>query len=107
MIENDILAVPGFGPAMAKRLLDWRQSLERGFRFDPTVAVDPAIYAAMEQRLRNQRIASEKTLTAGVTELTQLKQQRFVQLSAAAREVDSARRQLLQAQSDFQASREP
>lgn len=39
--RNAVLDVPGFGPALATRLEDWRHSVESRFRFNPNSAVEP------------------------------------------------------------------
>jgi len=48
LTPDRILAVPGFGPALASRLIVWRKGLEQQFRFDPTKSVDPRDVAALD-----------------------------------------------------------
>ena len=48
LTADRVLQVPGFGPYLATRLLNWRTSLEGQFRFDPSKGVDPHDVAALD-----------------------------------------------------------
>lgn len=100
IIKEDILEVPGFGMAMARKLLDWRKDIERKFKFSSNTPVDPQQIVMLDQRLEGERRAAESALLAGAAELMQLKQQSTVQLSEAYRDLENARQQLAQAKVD-------
>ncbi|MCA9880770.1 MAG: hypothetical protein KC442_23395 [Thermomicrobiales bacterium] len=82
--------VPGFGPSLTAALLDWRQSVERTFVFNPRTRVDPADVAALDRRLLQTRVHIEQTLLAGPETL-----RRTTQRVLAAREAQ--KQQLLAA----------
>jgi DNA-binding helix-hairpin-helix protein with protein kinase domain len=73
--KQRIVAVPGFGPAMAEKLIEWRRETERGFRFDPAKGVDPQKIVAVDRDIAAQKRKIEQALIAGSTELLQLKRQ--------------------------------
>lgn len=52
-----ITRVPGFGAKMADKLLAWRGSLEKRFRFDPIKAIDPREIRRVEQEILVERRA--------------------------------------------------
>ena len=49
--DGNVARVPGFGPILTTNLKNWRRSLERKFRFDPSKAVDPQEIAALDREL--------------------------------------------------------
>ncbi len=95
--HSAIVKVPGFGPAMAKKLLAWRTNVERDFRFDPTKPIDPQAIAAMDQALSKEKKAAEQALISGVSELLSLKRSAELQLNAMRADVEAAARELAQA----------
>ena len=52
---NRILAISGFGPVIAKSLVDWQQKVKLGFRFDPNLAIDPADIASIKASIAAKR----------------------------------------------------
>jgi DNA-binding helix-hairpin-helix protein with protein kinase domain len=61
IVVGRLRAVPGFGPKMIGRLMDWRSSCEAKFIFDATKAIDPRDIGKVEQEiltLRNQILTS-------------------------------------------------
>jgi DNA-binding helix-hairpin-helix protein with protein kinase domain len=52
--------VPGFGAKMADKLLAWRGSLEKRFRFDPAKAIDPREIMGVEQEVLVERRRREE-----------------------------------------------
>lgn len=63
--------VPGFGPVLIDSMIEWRRSVERRFRFNPTLQVDPVETNRIEQGIlsERQRIAAE--LKTGLDALRQ------------------------------------
>jgi DNA-binding helix-hairpin-helix protein with protein kinase domain len=57
--------VPGFGPKLTQRLLDWRVSMELEFRFDPSAGVPPSLLDAVEAKYRQRRQELELQLSKG------------------------------------------
>ena len=50
-----VLAISGFGPAIARSLVDWQQNVKSTFRFDPNLAIDPADVAAIKANIAAKR----------------------------------------------------
>src|SRR5215468_6493413 len=71
--KKRILAVPGFGPAMAEKLLEWRRSIERKFRFDPSKGIDPQKVVALDREIAIQKQQIEQALITGSADLSQTK----------------------------------
>jgi DNA-binding helix-hairpin-helix protein with protein kinase domain len=73
--ESAVLDVPGFGPALYRRLADWRRSVEMRFRFDPNSAVDPRDIQDLERNLVQRRMQLERSLLQGAQDLARLRQE--------------------------------
>ena len=103
--KDAVINVPGFGPKLTTRVLEWRRSVEVGFRFDPSRGVDPADVAALDRSLleRTRRIAVE--LSQGPSELSQLRAQAANLGVALQREANEALQELAQARANLNASR--
>lgn len=70
---NAVMQVPGFGPALTQRLLTWRQSIERTFRFDPHSNVDPRQISDLDRTIALRRADIERDLRQGPTNLQQIR----------------------------------
>jgi DNA-binding helix-hairpin-helix protein with protein kinase domain len=68
-----ILKVPGFGPALTRKLTDWRRSVEQLFRFNPNIPTDPAEIAKVKAEISMRRKAMETELLTGIRELETLR----------------------------------
>ncbi len=64
-----IMAIPGFGPATAEKLVFWRRSCEQQFRFDPQHGVSPADIAALERDMATRRKSIEHDVATGLAQL--------------------------------------
>jgi DNA-binding helix-hairpin-helix protein with protein kinase domain len=95
-----VRAVPGIGPVLTKRLLDWRKDIETQFRFDPHRRVDPADVAALDQRYVTERRDLETGLWRGRDELQQLRTQILRRREEIQGELSRAAMQLAQAKAD-------
>lgn len=73
--RSAILEVPGFGPALADRLEDWRRSVEHQFRFNPNSAVEPRDILDLDRKIAQERISLEHVLLRGAEELSQIRQE--------------------------------
>ncbi|MEJ0052134.1 MAG: hypothetical protein WDN02_13150 [Methylovirgula sp.] len=56
------LQIPGFGPAMRQKLLDWRANLQRQFVFDPSKPIDANDFANLEREMLLERRKLEERL---------------------------------------------
>ena len=76
-------AVPGFGERCGRQrsaaLLNWRQSLEQQFRYDPRQGINPAAIERCHQQHTQQRLALERALLAAPDELAQIRVEIFKQ----------------------------
>lgn len=68
-------AVPGFGPVLFGRLMDWRATLEGRFRFDPKKGIDPRDIAKIEQEILTERKRLEDQMRVGIAQLQQASSQ--------------------------------
>src|SRR5262249_45289656 len=98
--KQRIVAVPGFGPAMAEKLIEWRRETERGFRFDPSKGVDPQKIVTIDRDIGIQKRKIEQALIAGSNELAQIKRHTEQQGMRLRREVEIALVALAQARAN-------
>ena len=54
-----IIAISGFGPAIANTLLDWRRKAEAKFHFDPNQSIDPMDVNTIKTAFANKRVPTE------------------------------------------------
>ena len=101
--EKRVLAVPGFGPSLARELLKWRQGLERKFRFDPGKGVDPQDIAALDREMAGYRNKLEQSLANGLPALNQIRNHILAQRTELKPQLDEAARALAQARADLKA----
>jgi len=57
--SHSIKIVPGFGPALTKKLMDRRRSVESRFKFNPNIPTDPAEIAKVRAEIAVHRSALE------------------------------------------------
>jgi DNA-binding helix-hairpin-helix protein with protein kinase domain len=71
IIDLNISAVPGFGGAgkRAQKLLQWRYSVERSFRFDPNAGIPKDRLAAIDVKYAQLRQSCEVELQQGLQAL--------------------------------------
>lgn len=101
VVEIKILGVPGFGPSMTKKLLEWRRGQERKFRFNPSKAVDPNVILALDQEIEITRRSLEKALRDGVAELEKARRQLELWQISAKQELDASIRAVSQTRADW------
>jgi DNA-binding helix-hairpin-helix protein with protein kinase domain len=95
------MAVPGFGPALKEKLMDWRRDMERKFVFNPSRGVDPRDIAALDKDIADQKQKLERSLFAGPGELTQLRNQAQLHRQALEPQLIDACKAMLQAEVDM------
>jgi hypothetical protein len=98
--KHRIVAVPGFGPAMAEKLIEWRRETERGFHFDSSKGIDPQKIVAVDRDIASQKRKIEQALIAGSNELAQMKRQTEQQSRRLLGEVEAALAGLAQARAN-------
>jgi len=102
--KQRIVAVPGFGPARAEKLLEWRRETEGGFHFDPSKGIDRQKVVAVDRDIASHKRKIELALIAGSNELAQIKRHIEQQGLRLRREVESALAVLVQARVDQRAA---
>ena len=102
VVQYRILSIPGFGPAFTSKLLAWRHSLERQFRFNPSLGVEPTDVANVEREITAQRVKLENELQQGLAQLRQISQQILAKRHAMKPYVEQALRTVAQAEADVQ-----
>lgn len=101
--RNAVMNVPGFGPALTTRLLDWRKSVEARFRFDANAAVDPRDFQDLDQAIAQRKRQIEEDLRKGATELHHLRTTILSQRQALDGPIRAAAQALAQAEADLSA----
>lgn len=96
-----VYQVRGFGDVLTRAVLDWRNSCERRFVFNPATAVSPADKNAVLAKFGAQRMALETALAAGAMELQQFRQRATGQLAALMPLLQDAARKRAQAEKDL------
>ena len=76
--STKIMAVPGFGPALSKKLTDWRRRIEVAFKFNPNIPTDPAEISKVRHEIAMRRSAMETALLQGAKELTALRTESLI-----------------------------
>jgi DNA-binding helix-hairpin-helix protein with protein kinase domain len=100
-----ITRVPGFGSKTADKLLAWRLSLEKRFRFDPAKGIDPREMMRVEQEILVERRRLEEQFRLGFAELKQTHAQTLAARQHMMPQVVAAQTAYLQAEADFKAAR--
>lgn len=73
--ELRIIQIPGFGDVLTRKLVQWRRSHERNFRFNPNEPIDPRDINAMDRELEIRRQSLISVLREGPRELSRLRQE--------------------------------
>jgi DNA-binding helix-hairpin-helix protein with protein kinase domain len=101
--ESAVLRVPGFGPALARELFNWRRSVEARFVFNPLRGVEPADIADLDHKLESLRRQIEKDLLSGEGELRQLSAQILMRRSHLLPRLQAAAQRLAMGEADSRA----
>jgi DNA-binding helix-hairpin-helix protein with protein kinase domain len=103
IVGHKVLAVPGFGPVLLKRLQGWRAAQERRFVFDPSKGVDQASKIEVERQILAMKTDLERKLLEGAAQLSAVSQQTLARRKLLLTEAERAARGLAQAQIDLSA----
>ncbi|WP_042159878.1 hypothetical protein [Paenibacillus gorillae] len=93
---HSVRQVPGFGPTYTKKLMDWRNGIERSFLFNPKQGVPQSDIVNLDRDIAAQRKKLEQELLAGPNQLLQIGNQIKVKRSALWSEVEQAAKDLAQ-----------
>jgi len=93
IVASRIRLVPGFGSVISTRLVEWRQSVEKQFRFVPDKEPDRRDTEPIENRAYTTKIKIAQSLASVPGDLQRVREQitaRRVALSETARRKSSA-----------------
>lgn len=96
-----IRLVPGFGPSYTRKLVDWRNNLERKFVFDPNKGIPKADIDALDRDISMEKKKLEQELLSGKPQLQQIANQISVRREALWREVERCATALGQVEVDL------
>jgi DNA-binding helix-hairpin-helix protein with protein kinase domain len=99
--EASVMAVPSFGPKLARRLADWRRDLEKRFVYQPQLGVDPRDLAALDAQMKALQNKLETQLASGPTRLETARMQIDMARGALKAQLDLALTRLLQAETNY------
>jgi DNA-binding helix-hairpin-helix protein with protein kinase domain len=99
--EHEISKVPGIGPVSCSKLIEWRESVEAQFTFNPNRKIDPQHVAKVEQDILSERKRIEERLRAGSVELRTISGQILAARQHMKAQVEAAYGRYLQATADF------
>jgi DNA-binding helix-hairpin-helix protein with protein kinase domain len=103
IVDQRVLAVPGVGPVLLKRLKTWRRQQEARFVFDPKQGVSATDKATVEQRIFTEKARLERALAEGVEQLAALSKEMLARRNALHSEARQAAEALLRAEADWRA----
>ena len=96
-------AVDGIGPHYSTVLMQWRNSVEAKFVFNPRMGVDPQELAKLNQQITSRRIHLQQRLGAGIPELQIIRERTIAKRTSLQQGISQARAALLQAKADLSA----
>jgi DNA-binding helix-hairpin-helix protein with protein kinase domain len=99
--QQAVMEVPGFGPALTSRLIQWRAQMERKFTFDPASSVDPRQVADLDRSIAVRRSELENELRRAPGTLTQIRATILARRQAIHEPLTGALRELAQANVDL------
>jgi DNA-binding helix-hairpin-helix protein with protein kinase domain len=100
IVDNRVLAVPGFGPVLLSNLKRWRDQQQRRFIFDPNKGIDQAAKNAVERQILTEKIDLERTLNESLSKLTVSSSHIRTRRQAFLAQAEQAARALVQAEAD-------
>jgi len=94
---NAILQVPGFGPTYTRKLMDWKNTIEKKFVFNPNQEIPQSEIANVDREILSQRKKLEQELLSGSGQLMQISNQIKVRRNSLWSEVEMSAEVLAQA----------
>jgi len=95
-----VIAVKGFGQVLTRTVVDWRNSIERRFTFDPRTAVTESDKLAVRAKIAARRQAIEKAMSGGVSELQQYQRIASARYQSIQPRLEAAAQKVAQAHAD-------
>lgn len=96
-----IQQVPGFGPSYTRKLIAWRDSVQRKFVYDPSKGVPQSDIIALDRDIRAKRTKLEQELLNGATQLMHVSNQVKVRRNSLWVEVEESAKAVAQAEADM------
>ncbi len=100
--EERIRGISGFGPALTRNLMEWKQRVLAGFRFDSRTGVPEADLRALSQRYKQRQDALLDELEAGADELEAQAERTLAQLQTIEERLRPLATTWAQAQADVE-----
>jgi DNA-binding helix-hairpin-helix protein with protein kinase domain len=97
--SHTLKSVPGFGPVLSQRLLDWRKACEAGFTAAPTVAMPPSAVTALAT-VRAKGSSLDAAIRDGLGKLDRMIEDETARLSGVRLQLERLARCLAQARAD-------
>ncbi|WHT75485.1 helix-hairpin-helix domain-containing protein [Pseudomonas rhodesiae] len=98
-----IMQIRGFGERIIQVLLDWRDSHERNFRFNPATAITPADTQLVKSAVRKRAVEISALMVQGLKDIRQGPEVREGALHRHLKTVQQAADELAQAEADCKA----
>lgn len=98
-----IMQIRGFGERITQVLVDWRESHERNFRFNPATAVTQADMQVVKHAVRKRAVEISALMVQGLKDIKQGPEVREGALRRHIRTVQQAANELAQAEADYKA----
>lgn len=103
VVASSIRRIPGFGPSYTNKLLDWRKSVERRFKFDPSKGIPRVDLDNVERDVQIKAKKLEQELNGGYTQLLHISKQIEEKRKLLWNEVNEAANVLGQIECDLKA----
>lgn len=100
--SNTILKVPGFGPTYTRKLMDWKNKIEKSFVFNPNQEIPQSEIAKVDREIFSLKKKLEQELYSGSSELMKISNQIKVRRNALWFEVEKNAKELAQAACNVQ-----
>ncbi|KPC02083.1 hypothetical protein QO021_29950 (plasmid) [Pseudomonas amygdali pv. lachrymans] len=98
-----IMQIRGFGERITQVLMDWRDSHERNFRFNPATAISPADTQVVKNAVRKRAVEISALMVQGLKDIRQGPEVRDRALRRHLKTVQQAANELAQAEADCKA----
>lgn len=97
VLKEDVRQVPGFGAVRSARLVAWAKEVEKGFRFDPSLAVSEAERRALVSHFLHRKASLRSRLEAEVAPLRTWSQEMVKRSGELAAKVEGAQQMKMRA----------
>lgn len=98
---QSVIRIKGFGKTYTSKLVNWRKSIERRFRFDPSKGIDPADLAQIQKQYTQKQKQLQGAFLAGPEQLMSIKQVCQKQRQSLPALITAAAERVAQAKADM------